>query len=391
MRLWMCLLLVVGCSSTNSPAPAPTPDVGAADAAPPLPSLGLNDVSVLLPIPSSPAAKGYLGPTTSGAKGELLPRAVYDEIPKFGVEPAEGLDYARMRAIGIRFDGCFPAPAGCEAQIRVVMQPITDQRATLDSAIHLFYRLTEDELAELTVGLRQLRSLAPEVQDAPLDVHAALIAQGAQGEYGTALNELVLRYAGADNLRRMTFFLRSPSINEFWIMGGFDRANGALKPLDIVGVGKGNQRVDRLDDADTSTGYSYQFTPEGNTPETLTALMSTEVAKTSSAEDRAKALAAVARLENPTKYGPDQLPCGGCHVTTVVAAFTKRDHGLDMATLPDTFMSSHDLTVRGDAAKTPSSLRAFGWFGKLPMISQRVVNESAAVVDDLEKRFPRTK
>jgi hypothetical protein len=396
MRFRLCLLLslAVACSSSSTPDPAPAPATEAppATTAAPLPSLGLNDVSVLLPIPSSPAAKGYLGPTTAGAKGELLPQAVYDKIPKFGVEPVEGLDYARMRAVAIRFDGCFPGPAGCEAQIRLVMQPISDQHETLDSAIHLFYRLTDEELPDLVVALRQLRALAPEVSDAPLDVHAGLKAQGATGEYGTALNDLVLRYAGKDSLRRMTFFLRSPSINEFWMLGGFSRTDaGVMAPLDIVGVGKGNQRVDRLDDAATSKGYSYQFTPEGNMPEALTSLMSTEVAKTSSAEDRTRTLAAVARLQNPTKYGPDQLPCAGCHVSTVVGAFTKRDLGLDMTALPDTFTSSHDLTLRGEAATTPSSLRAFGYFGKVPMISQRVVNESAAVVDDLEKRFPKTK
>jgi glutathione S-transferase len=60
-----------------------------------------------------------------------------------------------------------------------------------------------------------------------------------------------------------------------------------------------------------------------------------------------------------------------------------------MTTLPDAFTSTHDLTLKGEAATTPSSLRAFGYFGKIPMISQRVVNESAAVVDDLEKRFPK--
>jgi hypothetical protein len=320
MRVWPCLLLIA-CSSTSTPYPAPAPAPSpVADAAAPLPSLGLNDVSVLLPIPSSPAKKGYLGPTSAGAKGALLPKAVYDKIPLFGVEPVEGLDYARMRAIGIRFDGCFPGPSGCEPQIRIVMQPITDAKETLDSAIHLFYRLTEEELPEVVTGLRQLRVLAPELKDAPLDVNAAILAQGATGEYGTALNDLVLRHAGENNLTRMTFFLRSPSINEFWMLGGFNRGNGGMTPLDIVGVGKGNQRVDRLDTAATSTGYSYQFTPAGNMPEILTPLLSTEAAKTSSADERTRTLAALARLENPTKYGPDQLPCGGCHVSTVVAA-----------------------------------------------------------------------
>jgi len=137
-------------------------DAGAADAAAPaLPALTMNDVSVLVPIPANPQAAGFLRPSSAGERGKLLPQAVYDKIPEFPVVPAEGLDFARMRVVGIRFDGCFPAPAGCEPQIRLVMQPITDEGATLDSSLHLFYRLTEEELGAVVLGLRQLKELAP--------------------------------------------------------------------------------------------------------------------------------------------------------------------------------------------------------------------------------------
>jgi len=389
MRHWPLLLLVAACSS-SSPAAEPSPPLvtSGADAGPPLPALGMNDVSVLVPVPASPKTVGPLRPRDAGEKGELLPQKVYDEIPKFGVEPAEGLEYARMRVVAIRFDGCFPGKAGCEAQIRLVMQPITDQGATLDSAIHLFYALTEAELAEVVVGLRHLRTLAPEVQDAPLDVHAALVAQGIEGPYATGLRDLVLRFAGDENLVRMTFFLRAPPRQEEWFFGGFDRVGGVLQRMNIVGVGKGNQRVDR---PATAAGFTYVFTPAGKTPEDISVLLSTETSKAASPDALAKAHAAVARIENPNKHGPDALPCAGCHVTTVLAAHAKESAGVDVTKLPDAFASTRDLTVRGEAAKTPSSLRAFGWFGKAPMIGVRVVNETAAVVDDLESRFPAAK
>lgn len=45
--------------------------------------------------------------------------------------------------------------------------------------------------------------------------------------------------------------------------------------------------------------------------------------------------------------------------------------------------------MRGGAADNPSSLRAFGYFGSDPMISRRTINESAAVVADLEARYPQ--
>jgi len=382
------LALPSACSSSSTASAAPQVDAGAADAEPALPALGFNDVSVLVPIGANPKAPGHLGPKDEGMRGQLLPQAVYDKIAKFGVEPDEGLDYARMRVVAIRFDGCFPAPAGCEPQIRLVMQPITDKRATLDSAIHLFYRLTEEELGAVVTSLRKLRALAPEQQDSPLDVSPALVAQGMEGAYATGLNELVTTYAGEQNLVRMTFFLRAPPIQEEWFFGGFARNGATMTPLDIVGVGKNNQRVNR---PEKPGGYEYIHVPSPTKPEDITVLLTSAAAKAATPADVEKALGAFARIENPQKYGPDQLPCAGCHMTTFATEYAKANLGLDVAQQPDAFKSTRDLTVRGEAATTPSSLRAFGYFGAKPMIAKRVVHETAAVLDDLEKRFPLVK
>jgi hypothetical protein len=388
LSLLAALALPAACSTSSTAADAPQADAGAADVEPALPALGMNDVSVLVPIGKNPKAPGHLGPTSEGMRGQLLPQAVYDKIAKFGVEPDEGLDYARMRAVAIRFDGCFPAAGGCQPQIRLVMQPITDAGATLDSAIHLFYRLTEEELPLVVTALRKLRALAPEQQDAPLDVSPALVAQGMEGPYAAGLNELVTTYAGEENLVRMTFFLRAPPIEEEWFFGGFSRSGTTMTPLDIVGVGKNNQRVNRpLKPA----GYEYVHTPSPTKPEDLTVLLTSAAAKAATPADLDKALGAFARIENPQKYGPDQLPCAGCHMTTFVTDFAKTSLGLDVAQQPDAFKSTRDLTLRGEAAITPSSLRAFGFLGAKPMIAKRVVHETAAVLDDLEKRFPIAK
>ncbi|MFO0663959.1 MAG: hypothetical protein U0174_08410 [Polyangiaceae bacterium] len=379
-------LLSVSCASASTTTPQG--DAGA-DAAPVVTkSLGMSDVSVLWPLPASPAAPGTLGPESAGAKGTLLPQAVYDKVPAFGVKPAQGLDYARMRVVATRFDGCFSKPSGCEAQIRLVMQPITDDGSTLDSALHLFYTLTETELTTVVAELRRMRTLAPEVKDAPLDVHAGLAAQGLEGAYGKALRDLVLAHAGEENLTRMTFFLRAPPRQEEWFLGGVERVDGVFKTLDIVGVGKANQRVNR---PVTGEGYTYTFTPEAMTPEDIGVLLDSEKAKAATPEARSQALSAFARIENPNRYGPDQLPCAGCHVSTFVTEATRVGFGLAIDTMPDAFKSQRDLTRRGEAASTPSSLRAFGYFDKTPMIGSRVVHESAVVVDDLEKRFPMKK
>lgn len=367
--------------------PEPEPEVEPEPEPEPVlaPTLGLNDVSVLLPLPASPAAPGYLGPLSEGSRGPLLAQEDYDQIPGFPVKPSQGLDYDRMRVISVRFDGCFPAPSGCQAQIRMVMQPITEDGATLDSALHLFYLLTDAELAEVTAELRRLRTLAPEVADAPLDVHASLVAQGMQGAYGTALTELLLKYTGRDNFIRMTFFLRAPPVNEVWFFGGFDRVDGQLVPIEIHGVGE----IQRVIHTEVEGGWTYQVDPAGLDPEDGSTFYSSAVADTATPEDLDATFASYLRVENPDLYGPDELPCAGCHFSAFVTAQARMRFGLEDASFPDAvYTSSHDLTLAGGATHEPSSLRAFGYFDREPMIAMRVVNESAAVCDDLELRFP---
>ncbi len=63
--------------------------------------------------------------------------------------------YEKLRVVGIRVDPCFPLmpPAtGCQAQVRMVWQPIeTDgngQTRFIDAAVHTFYNLSDLEFSE---------------------------------------------------------------------------------------------------------------------------------------------------------------------------------------------------------------------------------------------------
>ena len=367
--------------------PAPMPDGGPPDAPLMLPTLGLNDVSVLFPRPASLEDLGYLRPDDEGARGILLPQEVFDTVPGFPVVPRDGIAYARMRVLSLRFDACGGNGEVCVPQIRLVMQPIATDGTPRDSALHLFYALTDEELPMLVRELRQLRLLAPEVRDSPLDVHAALLAQGVEGAYGTALREVVLRYAGEQNLVRVTFFLRAPPTTEVWFFGGLERdGEGILRVMNIVGVGRGNQRVIRTLVAD---GYQFDVTPNATMPEDGSALLTSASAEAADDATRRAALASYLRLENPNTYVPDALPCAGCHLAGFITAEAERRFGLTGAQFPDDIFTSHfDLSVRGAALTTPSSLRAFGWFGDEPMIVPRTIHESAHVVEDIERRFP---
>jgi hypothetical protein len=395
------ILLAAGCERAAAPtADAAVTDVSAVtdlaptatDAGtdvpptPPRVRLGLNDVSVLFPSPSSGAAPGYLTAADEGDLGVLLPPVVFDAIPTFPVLPAQGLDYDRMRVIAVRFDTCGRRPDACRPEIRVVMQPINADGAARDSALHLFYELTPSAMGDVVEALRGMRAVSGESVGAPLDVHPSLAAQGVTGPYGAALRALLLRHVGEQNLLRVTFFLRAPPVQEVWFFGGLERAEGDFAVMNIVGVGRGNQRVIRTP---VDGGYEYVVTPVGMAPEDGRALLSSAAAAAATDPQRRAAMGSYLRVENPLRYVPDQLPCAGCHLSAFVTAEATRRYGLDPAGFTeDRFRSERDLTRRGGASEQPSSLRAFGWFNRTAMIAQRTVNETAAVLDHLEANYP---
>lgn len=388
VSLGLALSVVAACAGEEG---KPTPDAGSVEEVPDAGEpartlLTLNDVSVLFPLPADDDSTAHLRPTDAGARGELLPKAVFDTIPTFPVVPFDGLVFARMRVLALRFDGCGGPRGACVPQIRLVMQPIATNGVARDSALHLFYVLSGEQMAEVVAELRRLRTLAPEVTEGPLDVHPALVAQGVDGAYGTALRALVLRYAGAENLERVTFFLRAPPTNEVWFFGGLERKDDTYTAMNIVGVGRGNQRVIRTK---VENGWDYDLTPLDKEPEDVHHLLTSAAAEAAGDANRRETMAAFLRLENPAIHLVDELSCAGCHIAPFITAETTRRYALAPSEFPeDAYHSNHDLTQRGQAATTPSSLRAFGWFKDLPMISQRAINESAAVVDHLEATWP---
>lgn len=209
-------------------------------------------------------------------------------------------------------------------------------------------------------------------------------------EYANQLKALLLRHAGEENLTRVTFFLRPPPVREVWFFGGFDRENGTLSDMELVGIEGTVQQVVRTDVA--SGGYDYLLAPEGLVPEDGSALFTSAGADAASPAAREEAFASFLRLENPTLYNVGELPCAGCHIASFVTEATRTAFDLEDAAFPDDAYQApqHDLSLTGDAVTTPSSLRAFGWFAHQPVIAQRTVNESSAVLVDLAERFPES-
>ena len=355
------------------------------DVVPPQP-FGLNDVSILFPLPVSLDAASLLAVSESGAEGVLLPQDVYDVFPATADAGVDALDYARLRVVALRFDRCGGPVGECYPQIRLVAQPLNDDGSTRDAAIHLFYQLDDPSFGALVDGLVALRPLAPETTpELPLQVHPSLLAQGVDGAFGQALEGLVLGYIGDANLVRVTFGLRTSAEPLEWSFGGYDRADGALTPIEIYATGAYNQTVALTFDDD----YHYTITPEGLIPEDGHTFYSAAAMDAATESDRDRAMTAFLLSDNPTIYVADQIPCLTCHISTFATAEATRRHGLDPADFTDAvYTSRHDLTLLGGAAEEPRAFRAFGYLGRDVMIAQRTVNDSAAEADAIGRPPP---
>ena len=144
-----------------------TPDAPAQGAV-----LQMNDISILLPLSSS-----YLAASTAGPRGVLLPQALYDAVGHIAgsggsTNPGGSGDaaYSDLHVVAIRLDPCFAALApdphgsGCTNQLRLVVQEVktTDGHPTaFDSALHVFYQLSRDELVALANQIAALAWRAP--------------------------------------------------------------------------------------------------------------------------------------------------------------------------------------------------------------------------------------
>ena len=100
-------------------------------------------------------------------------------------------------------------------------------------------------------------------------------------------------------------------------------------------------------------------------------------------------LAALAAVDNPLSHTAETVACVACHVSTVVMNARAASAAIDPLALPGRYTSKFDLsTAGGKSAETQTTLRALGYLRQLPMISQRVVNDTAQTLTEIEQRFP---
>ena len=385
----------------------------------------MNDVSILFPLgTSSDYSTGHLRADSPGSRGVLFPSSVFQKISIAGSASGMGIGgpstapYANMRVVALRLDPCFaevhpsPTASTCRNQLRLVFQELQASTAgvsAFDSGVHALYSITRRELLTLLNEIVRLREAdGGQGGKGPLAPHALMVAQGLTGTFGTALAKLILQYAGEQNLVRATA-MTSENAGFQWSFFGFDvsGANHTVAPITIATLA-----ATASSDATKETFFrGFQasvdpvgsFIPKPTGPDDFTVLADAQTALALSAADQAKLTAGLARVENPSIFTPETVDCARCHTASPLGQNVARDRlHLSEANDTDAFhpdghwvtadeMKTTDFSF-GSAANrdVPSvNVHAFSYASQLPSVSQRTVNETAAVVQFLNDSFYR--
>lgn len=396
-------------------------------------SLGMTDVTILYPL-GQPEA--MLPLTLSGPQGALLPAPAAARLSDLDApqDASRNVRYKlfaslgapavqRMRIVGVRLDPCFGYTGrvdsyNCRNTIRLIAQPLTipgeavsgciggdGKRVDGRASLHLIYDVSRAVFVRLLENLRELRIRSGLPLQRELNgAHPTLRSEGLAGPYATGLRELVLGVAGEKTLRGIAFSVqdrgqsegcvayddgagvRRTDLEPRWVFGGFDYRSGALSTM-RVGVagyegfqtfdlgGSGRPRALATPSTDTLDRLlTYWNPPSSASPEDFLRRM-----------DEGKRTAT--QLQNPTHTSALTTDCLSCHVAKQAHADVGRDPAF-------AYQSSRYALSNTDAPGARSAVRgAFRMFGyttnATPIISARVVHETASVLDDLNGRLLR--
>lgn len=389
-------------SPPTNPDVPPTEEEGVSKAPPFDGNLQMYDLSVLFPL----AEGTYTKPSAAGARGALVPEATFDAAGfRPPAEPAPGQffgpAYADLSLVAIRVDPCFAQPlppkanVSCENHLRLVFQQITTSNGApyaRDTGLHAFYRLTRGELVDFVRKLAALRAAqataAENEERAPLGVHPVLARQGLGGEMAEGVRALVLEYAGASNLFRMTRFTSS---GPAWSFDGVEvTPAGAPTSTPIFGL---------VNPAETSVSFFSGSSigedatlPAVVSENDLSVLAKPSMHATAPPSAKQAAFDAALRIQNPLLRSTNDVDCASCHVAFgLQKRVGERTFGLSADANPNGFArpasieeSQMELTADGlEPTDVAFNVHMFSHVGTTPTVNARVVNETALVLDYL--------
>lgn len=355
----------------------------------------LNDVSYLMPLPSQIGEDQLLKMHSPARGGPLLNPAFIGTIPPLTPVLSEG-DMARsLRVVAVRIDPCFPLPTpqSCQKQLRLVWQPLEvgfkKRVQTVDAALHSFYVLSDEDFDRLLADLSQWKSHHRlDTTGLSLQIHPAWATQGDQSPALLDFNRIVSKYAGHENLSRLTVMVLRGA-GDMWAFAGFEVKNGQLQLLTVPRLERKSQAfINMAVPADHFDRGVISPLPGGE--DTFSKVITnSENVRVGHEELLHKELRALHRIENPHIFNPENMDCVSCHVAQPARVWlenNRRDLALSSSWQQHAYKNPrHNLNNISPALKNTQIIRAFGYFGDSVAISQRVIHESAEVADTINR------
>lgn len=356
----------------------------------------LNDVSYLMPLPQTMQDTGLLKISAKGRGGDLIPGVLIDQIPF--LSPHLNKENAKevLRVFGVRIDPCFPLPTpqSCQKQMRIVWQPVEKdfdgKVRTVDAALHSFYVLNDSEFSALLSDITTWKKkYSVQTEYLPLQVHPAWQQEGTQSPSLAAFHKIVLKYAGKENLSRVTaMLLRRGGL--MWTFVGYEVAGDQLNTLDIPRL-NGKQAQGFINLAFPPDKFSNGgISPFPSGPDIVNTLVRGSDLLEERDEDviRNESRAAF-RIENPKVFNPENMDCATCHVAQPAIHWVLNNRPnlkVDQIWNADIYKNmKYNLENQSPGVANTQIIRAFGYFGTDMAVSQRVINESAEVADSLNQ------
>lgn len=370
-------LIAVGLAGCGERGANQTPDPNAPDAnEPDAPQsrgpLGMNDITMLMPLPAGPDQPSLLRVDGGSDAASLIARDLFDRV----VSTDSLLDYTTVQVLAVRFDLCqrdtaAPCDVGTDGELRLVIQDPFSQpepKGVPNAALHALYAIPAKDLPAVIDELHALADIAGIPTTSPLMVHPAVTASAT---YRDRLRALVAMYARPERLHRLARSIAVVGIGETWTFSGVSVAAGVASDLQTQSA--------------FTRGQGFNISPVTDQPAGLELGFDAIAFSKASQADRMQAMQAVVAAENPTSHGFQDLRCVACHMSAAMLADDAFTAGVDPKALPGRFSSTYDLSA------TEGDFHGLGYFGKVPVTSQRAVNETARVLAEIEARFPPTR
>jgi hypothetical protein len=368
--------------------------------------VSMNDVTYLLPIPKTldELKTSYLNASTPLSTGPLVSSAnlkLFDwSTIQSDIDLSQRANIERLVVLGIRLDPCFKDnfSDACRPQIRLVLQPAVFTGTapdTADTGIHLFFDTTQDQIFNLIRFASNYRNqfLGANSYKAPLQVNPVVSQEGVKGKFWQAMRPMIQNVLNQSTPSRIAFFVVQPN-GRAWTFKSFDLfANGKTsKPIVIAGVnGATLQRIDNEISGSTTefeTGPGIVPRSVSGSDQTFDFLIDSLQFKRSNSSRIAPLQMTLDRLENPGTHLPGTIDCLSCHSTPAIRT-NFRSSSINMNGTVARFISrSLPTTSLLNIYETHYEARDFrllGYRNANPQIGQRVINESASIVDSLPR------